>query len=93
MDKKYDIDDSEYAPHNKMMFYFFMSCTGSEESQHYHLEKGLSWLRSGKVNPHEYDNQLIRELRVRRWIPEYQEKIYGVLASQCSAIGCTENHY
>ena len=60
------------SPHQEMMFNLFAAARiqDTDESAKY-FKKGLELLLSGKVDPYAEDNQLLREIKVGRWIDEY----------------------
>jgi hypothetical protein len=59
------------SPHQEMMFNLFIAAQiqDTDESAKY-FKKGLELLLSGKVDPYAEDNQLLREIKVRRWTDE-----------------------
>lgn len=62
-----------------MMYYLFLAAF--EESDE-HFNRGLEVLRSGTVDIHAFDNQLLRELYIPRWSPERQHILFSEVSKQ-----------
>lgn len=78
------------SPHQEMMLKLFLAVYAHNEYKgeigtEPHFKNAIELLKSGRVNPHDQDYQLFRELKVTRFYPEQAKLICESIRN----LGCT----